>query len=62
MSACRPLATLSVPLVLPSNCNITTTATERAFRSKSRNTPFGGWTLKGRVERTILGGRTVYER
>ena len=30
------------------------------FCSKGRNTPFAGWTLKGRVVRTILGGKTVY--
>ncbi|HEY2824791.1 MAG TPA: dihydroorotase [Gemmatimonadales bacterium] len=31
------------------------------FRSKSRNSPFGGRTLAGRVLRTIVGGRTVYQ-
>lgn len=31
------------------------------FRSKSRNTPFDGWTVKGRVVMTIVGGRIVYE-
>ena len=31
------------------------------FCSKGRNTPFAGWTLKGRVLRTILGGKTVFE-
>jgi dihydroorotase len=31
-----------------------------AFRSKSRNTPFGGWQLNGGVAATIVGGRTVY--
>jgi dihydroorotase len=31
------------------------------FRSKSRNTPFGGWAVKGRVKHTIVGGRLVYE-
>lgn len=31
------------------------------FRSKSRNTPFGGWKVKGRVKTTLLGGRIVYE-
>ncbi|MEW5797277.1 MAG: dihydroorotase [Candidatus Zixiibacteriota bacterium] len=31
------------------------------FRSKSRNSPFIGWTLTGKVYRTILGGRVVYE-
>lgn len=30
------------------------------FRSKSRNTPFAGWELAGRVARTIVGGRTVF--
>jgi dihydroorotase len=33
-----------------------------ALRSKSRNTPFDGWRLKGVVEFTIVGGRIVYER
>jgi dihydroorotase len=31
------------------------------FRSKSRNTPFGGWKVKGRATVTIVGGRIVYE-
>jgi dihydroorotase len=31
------------------------------FRSKSRNTPFGGWKVKGRVTMTIVGGRVVFE-
>jgi len=30
------------------------------FRSKSRNTPFAGWELVGRVVRTVVGGRTVF--
>ena len=30
------------------------------FRSKARNTPFGGWQFKGGVAATIVGGRTVY--
>jgi dihydroorotase len=30
------------------------------FYSKSRNTPFGGWELAGRVMRTVVAGRTVY--
>lgn len=30
------------------------------FRSKSRNTPFAGWALTGRVARTIVEGRTVF--
>lgn len=31
------------------------------FRSKSRNTPFAGWKVKGLVKMTIVGGRVVYE-
>ncbi|HYM37138.1 MAG TPA: dihydroorotase [Nitrospiraceae bacterium] len=31
------------------------------FRSKSRNTPFAGWKVKGRITTTIMGGRIVYE-
>jgi dihydroorotase len=31
------------------------------FRSKSRNTPFAGWKVKGRVQTTIVGGRVVFE-
>ncbi len=31
------------------------------FQSLSRNTPFGGWQLKGRPVLTMVGGRVVYE-
>ena len=31
------------------------------FQSKSRNTPFGGRTLRGKVKRTMVGGRWVYD-
>jgi dihydroorotase len=31
-----------------------------ALHSRSVNTPFAGWSLRGRVVRTLLGGRTVY--
>jgi dihydroorotase len=30
------------------------------LRSRSRNTPFHGWTFRGGVAATIVGGRTVY--
>jgi dihydroorotase len=30
-----------------------------AFRSKGRNTPFGGWTLKGAPAGTVVGGRVI---
>jgi dihydroorotase len=29
-------------------------------KSRSRNTPFGGWQLKGRAVQTIVGGETVW--
>ncbi len=31
-----------------------------SMRSKSKNTPFDGWTLRGGVAATIVGGKTVY--
>ena len=33
-----------------------------AFRSKSKNAPFDGRPYQGRVERTIVDGRTIFER
>ncbi|HYC56497.1 MAG TPA: dihydroorotase [Candidatus Binatia bacterium] len=32
-----------------------------AMMTRSRNTPFDGWTMKGKVVRTIVGGATVWE-
>ena len=32
------------------------------FRSKGRNTPYSGMELRGRVDCTLVGGRTVYRR
>jgi len=32
------------------------------FRSKSRNCPYHGWTVKGKVEKTIVGGEIRYEQ
>lgn len=31
------------------------------FKSKSRNTPYAGMTLRGKVKRTVCNGHTVYE-
>ncbi len=31
------------------------------FASRSRNTPFGGWQLKGRAVRTVVAGETVWK-
>ena len=30
------------------------------FRSKSRNTPFGGWEVRGRAHTVIVGGEVRY--
>ena len=32
-----------------------------SFVSRSSNTPIGGWSLVGRVRRTLVGGATRYE-
>ena len=31
------------------------------FRSKSRNCPYNGWKLKGKVEYTIVGGEIRFQ-
>jgi dihydroorotase len=38
----------------------TVTIRASALKSKSKNTPFDGWTLKGAVAMTVVGGRIVY--
>jgi dihydroorotase len=30
------------------------------FRSKSKNTPFDGWDVQGKVRYTIVAGKVVY--
>ncbi len=35
---------------------------EKKMRSKAKNTPFDGRPVQGHVRRTIVGGRTVFER
>jgi dihydroorotase len=40
--------------------DLAVTVSAASMRSKSRNTPFDGWQLKGGVAGTIVAGRTVY--
>jgi dihydroorotase len=40
--------------------DVQTTIRAAASRSRARNTPFDGWTLRGAVAATIVGGRVVY--
>jgi dihydroorotase len=40
--------------------DLAVTVSAKTMRSKSKNTPFDGWQLRGGVVATIVGGRTVY--
>jgi dihydroorotase len=40
--------------------DLTVTVDAKTMKSKSKNTPFDGWQLRGGVAATIVGGRTVY--
>jgi len=40
--------------------DLSVTVSAPRMRSKSKNTPFDGWQLRGGVAATIVGGRTVY--
>jgi dihydroorotase len=40
--------------------DLAVTVTAARMRSKSRNTPFDGWSLRGGIAATIVGGRPVY--
>jgi dihydroorotase len=40
--------------------DVTVIVSVAKMRSKSKNTPFDGWTLRGGVAATIVGGRVVY--
>lgn len=40
--------------------DLAVTVEAQAFRSLGRNTPFDGWSLRGGVAATVVGGRAVY--
>ena len=46
--------------ILAPDSRVTIRAAE--LKSKSKNTPFDGWQLRGAVAATMVGGRVVYER
>ncbi len=52
-----PGAPADITILAP---DLAVTVDARALRSKSKNTPFDGWTLRGGVAATIVGGRTVF--
>lgn len=53
----RPGSVADITLIDP---EMEWTIDPEAFRSRSRNTPFGGWRVKGRAVGTIVGGRVMY--
>ena len=50
-------ATADLSILAP---DLVVTVSAKTMRSKSTNTPFDGWTLRGGVAATIVGGRAVY--
>ena len=40
--------------------DLAVTVSAAQMRSKSKNTPFDGWRLRGGVAATMVGGKTVY--
>jgi dihydroorotase len=70
LMACNPARILAVPggsLAEGALADITILAPDlpvtvslSAMRSKSKNTPFDGWQLRGGVAATVVGGRAVY--
>lgn len=70
--SCQPARAFNLPggtLAVGSPADVTVfdpaavwTVDPAAFLSKSRNTPFAGWELRGRPVRTIVDGVTVWSR
>ena len=54
---CREGAPADITILAP---DLDVTIAASTMRSRSRNTPFDGWRLRGGVAATIVGGRTVY--
>jgi dihydroorotase len=50
-------ATADITVLAP---DLDVTIDAARMRSRSKNTPFDGWRLRGGVAATIVGGRTVY--
>jgi dihydroorotase len=50
-------AAADISLLAP---DLSVTVSAASMRSRSKNTPFDGWKLRGGVAATIVGGRTVY--
>ncbi|OHB70733.1 MAG: dihydroorotase [Planctomycetes bacterium RBG_13_63_9] len=69
---CNPARILHIPkgtLQIGADADVTIidpkvrwTVDPQEFRSKSANTPFGGWELTGRAEVVIVGGRVKFDR
>jgi dihydroorotase len=55
----QPGADADVTIIDP---NLEWTVDPEALLSKSKNTPFKGWTLKGRAVLVIVGGRIKFRR
>lgn len=68
---CEPARVFKLPfgtLALGADADVTLIDPKKSWtldpsrlRSKSCNTPFAGWTMKGQVVKTLVGGRVVYE-
>jgi len=52
-----PGAVADITVLAPDAC---VTIRGASLRSKSKNTPFDGWELRGAAAATIIGGRTVF--